>query len=599
MRLRLAHQGGLRLPLLVLGVLATCLSTGAQKAPPQQGPGVIVPKETVLVLVDAVVTDQNGKPVEGLGREEFEVKEEGKAQDIAVFQWSARTQPRPSPTPLPPHVFTNQPEYHPPRGPLTIVLLDALNTPRTDQVFMGRQMVRYFSSSSNAGQWTAVLALTDALRVLQDFTTDRELLMAAVKNYNPLQSGLLGVREQMTSRESDDEFAVLLQELKACGGSCEPLMQLIADLQRFEENVTAQSDQERMQLTLAALRAIANAVIGYPGRKNLIWVSSAFPTMYWGDKTGASRWSGSEELRQTAQLLNNARIAVYPVDPRGLATADKPESYDEFVNRIGATRPPDFQMGSPPPVNVSESAQSPAGYLYMSQSAMKGIAESTGGQAFYNRNDLANAVALAVADGSAYYTLGYYPKDTNWDGKFRRIEVKLARKGLRMRYRTGYYAIGAARSGQQATGATAQASAELQAALYDPFPATGITFRAHLPPPKPAAAAQVRVEFWLDKQSVLITDPGDGTGQLDLDYVVAAFSPDGKPVKNVGKRLRWSLKAQDRNQAIEHGMMLPARIELPPGKYQLRLLLRDNHTGQLGRVDAPLTVPSPATAPGQ
>jgi len=584
--------------LLALPVFLSGFLFSAQQVPSLEAPETLLRATTQLVLVDVVVTEQHGRRVPGLKREEFAVKEEGKPQDVAVFQWNEGSKPRVAPAPLPPNVFTNRPEYHPPRGPLTIVLLDALNTPRTDQVFMAREMARYFAALPQVGQWTAIVSLTDRLRVLQDFTTDRELLLAVMEKYNPQQSGSLGVRQEVTSKESDDEYVVLLEELKACG-TCEPLRQMIEELRRFQENTMALADKGRMRRTMEALQALAHAVVGYQGRKNLIWVSAAFPAMYGGDKYGRHRSVMGDELIETARLLNNARLAVYPVDPRGLLPADKPESYDEFEARIKASQPPPFEMGSPPSPNPSDSERHPLHYLYTSQTSMKAIAENTGGQAFYNRNDLSNAVGLAVADGSSYYTLGYYPSNANWDGRFRRIEVKLARKGLRLRYRTGYYAIHAAQHREQANTAAGQISVELLAALDDPFPATGVTFRAYVPPPQPAALAQVKVEFWLDRQSVLIEGSQGGRGQLDVDFVVAAVSPEGKLLKDVAKRANWSLSAGEYNEAAERGIVLPASIELLPGKYELRLLVRDNHTGLLGRIDTPLELKPLQPGPSQ
>ena len=231
---------------------------------------------------------------------------------------------------------------------------------------------------------------------------------------------------------------------------------------------------------------------------------------------------------------------------------------------------------------------------------MKAIADTTGGRAFYNRNDISNAVALALADGSAYYTLGYYPKNKKWDGRFRYIQVKLARKGLRLRYRKGYYATAAVALANQAEAKTEKNTEQLLAALHEPAPATGLTFRAYVSPPEAAAPAQVqeeiKVEFWLEGGGLTFQPQGEGRQRIDLDFVLAAFTPQGVQVNNVAQRFRHSLTPAEYQQVLKTGMNYPMSIELEPGSYQLRLLVRDNPSGRLGRVDAPLRVAAPQTA---
>jgi VWFA-related protein len=600
--------------LLGVPVLVAGLWAGAQQMSSSQDQVPLLRKDIRLVLVDVVVTDKKGNPVRGLTRDDFAVKENGQRQEVAVFEWEGPTEePRPSPPPLPPNVYTNRPEYHPPPGPLTIVLLDAVNTPRTDQVRMREEILGYLDSHFRSGQRTAILALTDRVLVLQDFTADRDLLMAAVKKYTPKGSTLLGIRESMTSRDEDYRRDLLRDVGNEYGAGDPALKALIEDILQAEENFLAMTDKARMERTLAGLRAIAQAVVGYPGRKNLIWVSAAFPSMYAGDPYGRQQWSMGGELRRTARLLQDARVAIYPVDPRGVKPAFKPESYREFKDRMDRAGRPRAWGGNPKASVPTASVRHPQYNLVTSQMSMKTIADTTGGLAFYNRNDISNAVALALADGAAYYTLGYYPANKELDGKFRRIQVKLARKGLRLRYRKGYYATempeaaeeaenrdGEVPEGEGESGLEQRNARQLRAALYHPLPATGLTFRAYVSPPEAAAPAQVQeeiqVEFWLEGGGLTFQPQGEGRQRIDLDFVVAAFTPQGVQVNNVAQRFRHSLTLAEYQQALKTGMNYPMSIELEPGSYQLRLLVRDNPSGRLGRVDAPLRVAAPQTA---
>lgn len=580
-------------PLLGAGLVLALLAAAQQETTEPRSPQSVFRVETRLVLVDVVVSDKKGQPVPGLGREEFFLEEEGKPQEIAVFAWEGRTAATVIAPALPPNVYTNRPEYHRPRGPLTIVLLDSLNTPRADQMRMREEMVRYLANSFRSGQWTAVLSLTGRLRVLQDFTNDREVLLAAMRGYSPQSSALLGVRESVTSREADQEIQALRALAEGCDAAArEQIYSFIASLKNFQDTQMAESDKQRMRVSLAALRAVANAVVGYPGRKNLIWVSAAFPALY----LGREKWSAEDEVRETAQLLNDARLAVYPVDPRGLVALTNEESYAQFVARMGDAEA-QIPSGYPQPSLPSESPRSPQRYLYASQTAMKALAENTGGLAFFNRNDIDNAVAAAATDGASYYTLGYYPKGGKWDGSFRRIKVELARNGVRLRYRQGYYATPSGEGNEAVAGDGRQPTGEWLPALFDPLPATGLTFRAYLRPP--ASGSVVPVQFWLEPDNALLGDVGGGVRELDLDVVVGAFSPEGLQLKKVVERVQRRLEPGNDSQAWRRGVVLPTSIELSPGRYELRLLLRDHRTGRVGRVDVPLTLPARVAATSQ
>src|SRR5438477_11476952 len=150
-----------------------------------------------LVVVDTIVTDSSGQPVRGLKAEDFTVVEDGKPQKLVVF---SEEQPnsntlaaRPS---LPPNVFTNRPEYSNPTGALTVILLDGLNTPTQDQAYAREQLLKYLASQQDSTQRIAILALGNSLSLLQDFTSDRRMLIGALK-----KSGV-----QLSSAPQEDLF---------------------------------------------------------------------------------------------------------------------------------------------------------------------------------------------------------------------------------------------------------------------------------------------------------------------------------------------------------------------------------------------------------
>jgi len=216
------------------------------------------------------------------------------------------------------------------------------------------------------------------------------------------------------------------------------------------------------------------------------------------------------------------------------------------------------------------------------------VAADTGGLAFYNQNDIGRAVGAAVSDGAAYYTLGYYPPGAAADGKYLKIQVALARQGLSLRHRRGYFSLPAKPPAKN--GADTPVGGELASALFDPLPATGITFGALVPSPQ--AAGDLRAEFWLDKASLSYARHAPGT-QVELDFLVGAFSLEGKLVGSEAKRVTLRRDDPLYAEALERGLRLPVQIKLAPGEYVLRLLLVAQPAGLAGRVDVPLVVGAP------
>ncbi len=576
---------------LALGLAALTLS--AQQPAPQTSapapsapsgvPATVLRVTTRLVLVDVVVTDKQGQPVTDLTRDDFTLLENGKPQRIATFSLESPAQrvQQEAPSPLPPNVYTNKPEYRLPPGPLTVLMLDALNTPMQDQAYAREQMLRYLRTQLQPNQRTAILVLTGALLILQDFTTDPKALIAAVEKYNPEHSPRQPEQGYLANPEAVAKIADMASNATA-------------NLQRFEEEYNAMLTDSAAGITLGALRAIARALAGYPGRKNLVWVSATFPFSLTpeDDSNPMTYRNYSNEIRQTASVLSDAQVAVYPVDARGLVGFPMANAGDSLRGRTGrAFAGPTFSG------ELNRRYDS----LYNTHATMQTLADATGGRAFINRNDIDAAVARSVADGSTYYTLGFYPENKDWDGKFRRLQIKVVRQGTELRYRRGYYAVDptaqlvlAKNKGKESRTEDEQRNDALKATLLSAMPATLVTFRAALfPPPVPAATARVQVGFIVDSPSVLFEpDPG-GLRHASLDFLVAVITPQGKLVRTANDTVDADLTPENFSRVQQEGLRHLMTVELPPGRYLLRLVVRDNRSGMMGSTDAPLLLQDP------
>ena len=567
-----------------LAFFVAILSTStisSQQTPQSQlppAPAATMHKTTHLVLVDVVVYDKHGNHVSNLTAADFSLRDRGQPQNIAIFSnehaaESPKEKAPPAP-PLPPDVFTNRPEYHPLEGPPTILLLDGLNTALADQQSSHDAMLQYLRTQLKDGQKTAILALNDSLLLLQDFTTDPRVLIAGLDKIKP--------------KKSQELSGVGIEQVSPVEAAAIP-EHVLRTLDQLNQRRAADSVDVRVRITLAALRSIARAFAGIPGRKNLIWVSSAFPFSL---LLGSSNYSDAnraygDETGRTAELLASARVAVYPVDARGLlmglTTGRKSAGLIDTITQRDDLQSLDQDLANSPEVALS------------SQTTMQDLAKETGGLAFYNHNDITRAVTLSAADGDSYYTLGYYPEGGRWDGKFRRIEVKVAGKGLETRYRSGYFALDVVKTlaADKPQQRERRAFEELRDAIADPLPATQVTFRAHIPATQPAAKAQVQIQFLIDAATISFDGVESGRPHCSLDFMVAAASPEGNIITADGRTVDAQLKPDQYAQATHNGFPFSMPLALAPGSYSLHLAVRDSPTGQIGTLTIPLTVPAP------
>lgn len=527
-------------------------------------------------MVDVVVTDHSGTPVTDLKREDFEVRENGKPQKLVAFAF----QPPPSSLPaqqqvpkLDPGVYTNLRTINGEVGPPTILLVDALNTPFKDQMYLRQQLVKYLQNVEPRRN-VAIYTLGTRLRMIQDFTSDPELLHEALKKLT-LQSSMFNNQDS-----SEDEIPGLDPD------SSDQATALIAQsLKEFEaEQETSQRDLQ-VRLTIDAMRELAQNVEGYPGRKNLVWLSGAFPLTVFPDETLPNPFSAQssygDDLRRIAALFSANQIAVYPVDARGLVGSFMPDASQKGSSMVGP------RGGQ----NAMRTIQKASTNLTESHTTMDELAGQTGGRAFYNRNDIDHAIALSVAEGSSYYTVAYYPENKEMNGKFRKIEVSLDRKGLQTRYRKGYFASEGQTSDSKA------ARADFGRALAPDTPlATALPFLARVNPPG-KERKEVVVDFSVVPNYVLFQPQGE-LQHARLDFVTCVYDAKGKAVGTPRTDvLTAQLRPATYAEVMKHGLRFRQTVTLPPGKYVLKFGVWDQQSNMIGTLVAKLEVPA-EEAPG-
>jgi VWFA-related protein len=408
------------------------LAAGQQKTPsaPEStpSPATVLHAGTQLVIVDVVVEDRNGHPVHGLTRDSFSVTEQKQPQTIRNFdehQSGAQNQPGQTLPPMPPGVFTDYTPV-PPNGTLNVLLLDALNTPMNSQTFVRKQLLEYVEHKK-PGTQIAIFGLNQKLYTLQGFTSDPEVLKNAVEHLTPGSSSLL---DDPTGSNTDQEK--LSDAVADAGGD----PGTVAALKQIEQDAKSAQTQLRVRYTLDAFDAIAHYLANFPGHKNLLWFSGAFPLNVLPDPNLNNPFdvveNNNQEVRETTNLLAQARVAVYPIDANGLVVQPM----------LAASQSGRQYLGNPSVFNADLTK------FGLDQDAthttLETMADGTGGRAFYNTNGLADSVSRAMDAGSNYYTLTYNPSDHKQNGVFRKIYVELTgaakTQGLHLSYRQGYFA---------------------------------------------------------------------------------------------------------------------------------------------------------------
>jgi VWFA-related protein len=584
-----------------------------------------------LVVVDVVVADAHGNPVHHLKQSDFSLLEGGKPQTVSHFEEhaplsvvdSAKLPPMPK---LQPGVFTNYTPA-PPAGAINVLLLDALNTPMTDQAFVRQQMIKYLRQP-RPGARMAIFGLNTQLHMLQGFTSDPDLLRQAIDGKKNLgkSSALLDDPVSGNTYGVDTLSDTLSDSLGNTPGAAS----VVAALQQFEAQTASFQTMLRARYTLDAMNALARYLTGIPGRKNLIWFSGSFPLniMPDGDLTDpfAAVDSAQDEYRETVNLLARAQVSVYPIDARGLMP---PPMFTVANSGAKYARNPTAMAKD----NTKFFNDTAAGHATMQQ-----MADDTGGKAFLNTNGLAEAVQKAVDAGSSYYTLTYTPSKGDWKGDYRRIQIKLEQPNCTLSYRRGYYADDP--DAPPSAKLPDKAVATAPAAPFDPLrlamlwggpDPTQIVFAASIHPatgqPESALAEGVRaaprvsgpwkryvVRFNAQPHDIAAPAMADGSRHVDLHFLTYVYDTQGQLITAAQKRVAANIPAAAYASMLKSGIPYRQEISLPAkGDFFIRLGILDQATNRVGALqlsvdsvshlkplsELPSTNPAPNPAPAQ
>ena len=560
-----------------------------------------------LVLVDVVVTDRD-KTVHGLNRSRFHVFEDGHEQTLASFdEHEAAATPVVVPIVpvLPPHTFSNLPAY-PETGAVNVLLLDALNTPLANQLDVRIQMLDYLTKIE-PGTTLAIFTLSSKLRLAAGFTTDTAQLARALHSSKNATSPSVVLDSDTPTRLSaaPDEMATMDANSDALASS--PMQKFIASMQQFSADIAAYQTDMRVRMTLDALQDLARYLNAIPGRKNLIWFSGSFPIALDPDDTLSSPFQAmreySDQIRETAQLLSGARVAVYPVDARGLMS----------MKSVSASYSPSSTPATGNPKKGAGFGKDNTSFLKTTNnehSSMEQIAEQTGGQAYVDTNGLKEAVERAVESGSSYYTIGFVPVANKLNGQFHKLQVRIDNGAYNLAYRRGYYAEAPGKSTANNPGKT---NVIAQAALHGAPPATQILFQARvLPATDRSVAVQAArlpsgpagemagtlkgpisryvIEVQVDPHGITFEETPEGAHRADVEFAVIAYGADEKRVNYFERGVELNLKTEQYAQLMARRIPALVALDLPAGNFALRIVVVDRAASRAGSLEVPVTI---------
>ncbi len=528
--------------------------------------------ETKLIIVNVSVKDKSGMPVANLKKEDFDVSEDGKKQDVAIFEFEKlssdllpavadqdnepkqleeRVKAAPKPAAPAASVSGNLATSQRKDRRLLAMFFDMTTMPQFDQIRAIENAEKFIQTQMTSSDLVQIMNYGTKLNVLQEFTDDRELLLTTIKNMVVGEGSELAGGAATAGAEGDDTGGFTQDDT--------------------EFNIFNTDRQ------LAAIEDAVKKLAAFPEKKAMIYFSSGIP------KNGIDNQS---QLRAATNAATRANVSIYPVDARGLvASAPGGDATSASPKGTGA------QSGSLQQGRINS--------MNDTQETITTLAADTGGKALLDNNDLSMGIKTAQSDLSSYYILGYYSSNAAEDGKYRHIKVRLTNTQLAgntkaLEYKEGYYA---SKVFQKFTAADKEQQLQEALTLGDPLNDLPLALEVDY-----FRVAQNRyfvpISVKIPGSEVTLAKKG-ALQSADFDFVGVVKDTQGKSINNmpqwatlgVRDEIKVELKDADAAQLEKHNLQYDTGLTLPPGKYSLRFLARENQTGKMGTFEANFTVP--------
>lgn len=535
----------------------------------------VVKISTTLIQVDVIVTDKNGKIVNDLKPEDFEIYENGKKQEITNFSFvSTNSESQPAPikskeknpaVPLPPPVSLKPEQV---RRTIALVVDDLGLS--FESVYQVRRALRKFvDEQMQADDLVAIVRTGGGMGAQQQFTSDKRQLYSAIENIKWNSLGRAGV----------SAFAPLeptALELSKASGNPVTQEQLdeeqkqLKDFSDFREDVFSVG-------TLGAINFIVKGMNELPGRKSIMLFSDGFAICSPDNTDRCARLVDS--IRQLTDLSNRAAVSIYTFDARGLQVTGLTAA--DNANSVSAER-------------IQNLTGTRSNELIDKQEGLAYLAKETGGRSFFNNNDINKGLEKALEDQKGYYLIGYQPDAETFDAKTRRfnkLQVKVNRNDTNVRYRSGFFGV---TDDQFKKPVNQTASQQIFTALTSPFAINDISLRLNtLFGNDKQQGSFVRSLLHVNAKDLKFTDEADGTKKATFDVLAIIFGENGIVADQIAKSYTINVKGDVLQKLLDEGFVYYFTLPVKKaGAYQYRVAIRDSASGKLGSASQFIEAPN-------
>ncbi len=586
---------------LLLSTMLWALPVAAQSA---QLPASSSPQEdeelvritSELVQTDAVVTDKNDQMVTDLKLEDFEVYDNGKRQDLKFIEFistdtgrrvegqraladatrAAKASTVKVPTDLAHDISAAELKR------VFAFVVDDLTIPFEDMTTVRRVLGDFVDNQMKDGDLVAIVRTIGGKGLLQQFTSDKQLLRQAISALNVTTNAYSAFNNPPQPRLVGGDLTPL-----GVGGAEQALNEQFATAASVNTQILAGVDREtahqlRALMSLSTANYIVDGLKQLPGRKNLVLFSGGLP-IYQVDTTGNFSSNISYLIRQLTDNAARAGVAISTMDVQGLKVGSAAPKFTDTPARSGiALNQPSGFGRQPDPAFDSGGAFG----QFEGQTGLRSLANETGGVSILNTNDFKTGLDQIVSHSSSYYILAYTPSE-KFDSKFHKVQIKVKRPGLKVSTRAGYIA----REEQTKPGARTKEQV-IAIAARSPLARRDIDLSANVAL-KPLAAnkTEIGIHLLIDAKKLHFTPAADGKYQTSFD--IAGFIVDelGKTRGGFSETVNANLSQESYQHALASGLTYSATTELPSGYFQLRAVVREASTGALGTLTRYLETP--------
>jgi VWFA-related protein len=544
---------------------------------------------TNLVQVDAVVTDKSGKPVPDLKPEDFEILEDGRAQPITNFSYVELAPPvaapRPSPSsadktapPLPPtHLRPEQV-----RRTFALVV-DDLTLSFESTFFVREALKKFVDRQMQPGDLVAIIRTGGGIGALQQFTSDKRQLYAAIERVRWNMQGLGNVGAFASIRR-DNSVTDRTEDNKDLGpqGVAQNTSAML-DKADKDRNLRLDTDDFREEIfsvgTLGALNYVVRGLRDLPGRKSVLLISDGLRIFSRNNPGASSRVEIA--LRRLIDLANRASVVISTMDARGLEVPDMLAASDNTFDM--STEQIEAQLNS----RRNDFIDSQSGLIY--------LAQQTGGIAVRNNNDLNKGIQRVLDNQKGYYLIGYRPDKSTFDpatGRrlFHKLTIKTKRPGLNVRYRTGFYGI----TDEQAKPVRRTLGEQMLGALTSPFSSAGVNLRlTSIFINDAKTGSYMRSMLHINARDLTFTDEPGGSHKAVFDLLAMTFGDNGQVLDQLGRTHTFSVQEDAYRRLLQNGFDYFLTVPIKKaGAYQLRVALRDTASQRIGSATQFVEVPN-------